>query len=42
MTEMLKTEEKAVRALKAHLAINVKDVEESIGFYKKLFGIEPK
>lgn len=33
--------ENAVQALKAHLAINVKDVEASIGFYKKLFGIEP-
>lgn len=33
--------EKTVRALKAHLALNVKDVEKSIGFYKKLFGIEP-
>jgi catechol 2,3-dioxygenase-like lactoylglutathione lyase family enzyme len=30
-----------VQALKAHLAINVRDVEQSIGFYKKLFGIEP-
>jgi catechol 2,3-dioxygenase-like lactoylglutathione lyase family enzyme len=38
---MEKTEAKTVRALKAHLAINVKDVEQSIGFYKKLFGIEP-
>jgi catechol 2,3-dioxygenase-like lactoylglutathione lyase family enzyme len=38
---MEKTEAKTVRALKAHLAINVKDVEASIGFYKKLFGIEP-
>lgn len=33
--------EKEVQALKAHLAINVKDVETSIEFYKKLFGIEP-
>ena len=33
--------EKTVQALKAHLAINVKDVEQSIEFYKKLFGIEP-
>lgn len=32
---------KQVQALKAHLAINVKDVEQSIEFYKKLFGIEP-
>lgn len=30
-----------VTALKAHLAINVRNVEASIGFYKKLFGIEP-
>jgi catechol 2,3-dioxygenase-like lactoylglutathione lyase family enzyme len=31
----------AVQAIKAHLAINVKNVETSIEFYKKLFGIEP-
>jgi catechol 2,3-dioxygenase-like lactoylglutathione lyase family enzyme len=30
-----------VNALKAHLAINVKDVKKSIEFYSKLFGIEP-
>ena len=30
-----------VTALKAHLAINVRKVETSIAFYKKLFGIEP-
>ena len=30
-----------VSALKAHLAINVRDVEQSIEFYRKLFGIEP-
>ena len=28
-------------ALKAHLAINVRNVERSIVFYRKLFGIEP-
>jgi len=33
--------ERKVRALKAHLAINVKDIEQGIEFYKKLFGIEP-
>ncbi|MFN2595861.1 MAG: ArsI/CadI family heavy metal resistance metalloenzyme [Pyrinomonadaceae bacterium] len=33
--------EKTVRALKAHLAINVRDVGRSIEFYKKLFGVEP-
>jgi len=30
-----------INTLKAHLAINVSDVEQSIEFYKKLFGIEP-
>lgn len=30
-----------VQALKAHLALNVHNVERSIQFYKKLFGIEP-
>src|SRR5882672_1803611 len=31
----------AVRILKAHVAINVRNVEESAQFYRKLFGIEP-
>ena len=30
-----------VHALKTHLALNVRNVETSIEFYKKLFGIEP-
>jgi catechol 2,3-dioxygenase-like lactoylglutathione lyase family enzyme len=30
-----------VIALKAHLALNVKNVERSIEFYKKMLGIEP-
>jgi len=30
-----------VPALKAHIALNVGNVAESINFYKKLFGIEP-
>src|SRR5215510_11756102 len=30
-----------VEALKPHLAINVRNVQESIEFYRKLFGIEP-
>lgn len=30
-----------VKILKAHLALNVRDVERSIEFYKKMFGIEP-
>ena len=34
-------ESKTVQTLKAHLALNVKSVEASIGFYRKMFGIEP-
>jgi catechol 2,3-dioxygenase-like lactoylglutathione lyase family enzyme len=30
-----------INTLKAHLAINVRDVEQSIEFYKKMFDIEP-
>lgn len=30
-----------VKAIKAHLALNVKSVEQSIGFYRKMLGIEP-
>jgi catechol 2,3-dioxygenase-like lactoylglutathione lyase family enzyme len=30
-----------VQALKAHLALNVKNVETSLDFYRKLLGIEP-
>lgn len=30
-----------MKALKAHLALNVGNVEQSIGFYRKLLGIEP-
>jgi catechol 2,3-dioxygenase-like lactoylglutathione lyase family enzyme len=30
-----------IPALKVHVALNVRDVEKSIGFYRKLFGIEP-
>ena len=30
-----------VQALKAHLALNVKDVGRSIEFYRKMLGIEP-
>lgn len=29
------------KALKAHLAMNVRSVSQSIEFYRKLFGIEP-
>ncbi|HWF88612.1 MAG TPA: ArsI/CadI family heavy metal resistance metalloenzyme [Pyrinomonadaceae bacterium] len=34
-------EQKPVQALKAHVALNVKDVEASLPFYRKLLGIEP-
>src|SRR6202049_4799400 len=30
-----------MNALKAHIAIHVRDVPKSIEFYRKLFGIEP-
>jgi catechol 2,3-dioxygenase-like lactoylglutathione lyase family enzyme len=30
-----------VSALKAHLALNVRDVEKSIEFYRKMLGIDP-
>lgn len=30
-----------VRAMKAHVALNVKNVDASIAFYRALFGIEP-
>jgi catechol 2,3-dioxygenase-like lactoylglutathione lyase family enzyme len=38
---MEKTETKRAQALKAHLALNVKDVERSTAFYRKMLGIEP-
>jgi catechol 2,3-dioxygenase-like lactoylglutathione lyase family enzyme len=31
----------SITTLKAHLAVNVRDVERSVEFYKKMFGIEP-
>ena len=33
--------ENEVKTLKAHLALNVRNVENSIEFYKKMLGIEP-
>jgi len=33
--------ENSVTALKAHLAIHVHNVEQSIAFYRKMFGLEP-
>jgi catechol 2,3-dioxygenase-like lactoylglutathione lyase family enzyme len=35
------SEQTEIKALKAHLALNVKNVEESIAFYRKMLGIEP-
>lgn len=35
------TTTREVQVLKAHLALNVRDVERSIEFYRKMFGIEP-
>jgi catechol-2,3-dioxygenase len=34
-------EKRKIETLKAHLALNVKNVENSIEFYKKMLGIEP-
>lgn len=35
------TETKKIEMIKAHLAINVRNVEQSIEFYKKMFNLEP-
>ena len=35
------TEHTQINTLKAHLALNVRNVEESIAFYRKMLGIEP-
>jgi catechol 2,3-dioxygenase-like lactoylglutathione lyase family enzyme len=37
----MENKQRSVQALKAHLALNVKDVEVSLEFYRKLLGIEP-
>jgi len=37
----MERETKTVQALKAHLALNVKNVERSLEFYRKMLGIEP-
>ena len=33
--------EKTIKTLKPHISLNVKNVEASVEFYEKLFGIEP-
>jgi catechol 2,3-dioxygenase-like lactoylglutathione lyase family enzyme len=38
---MKKSEADPINTLKAHVAINVRDVEQSINFYQKMLGIEP-
>jgi catechol 2,3-dioxygenase-like lactoylglutathione lyase family enzyme len=38
---MIMGETGAVQALKAHLALNVRDVDQSREFYRKMLGIEP-
>ena len=40
-TGIMNNTTKNINTLKAHLAINVRDVATSIEFYKKMFGIEP-
>jgi catechol 2,3-dioxygenase-like lactoylglutathione lyase family enzyme len=37
----MQNEQTPVQALKAHLALNVKDVAVSLEFYRRLLGIEP-
>jgi len=34
-------ESQSINALKAHVALNVRDVELSTRFYRKMFGVEP-
>src|SRR6266849_5162585 len=40
-TTVTTTGANTVTALKAHLALKVHDVEKSIDFYRRMFGIEP-
>jgi catechol 2,3-dioxygenase-like lactoylglutathione lyase family enzyme len=37
----MQNQPQTVQALKAHLALNVKDINVSLEFYRKLLGIEP-
>jgi catechol 2,3-dioxygenase-like lactoylglutathione lyase family enzyme len=38
---MIEEETKSIQALKAHISINVRNIERSIDFYKKMLGINP-
>jgi len=40
-TAMNTTTELPLRALKAHVGLNVSNIESSIAFYRNLFGVEP-
>ena len=37
----MSSEQTQIKTLKAHLALNVRNVDESIAFYRKMLGIEP-
>jgi catechol 2,3-dioxygenase-like lactoylglutathione lyase family enzyme len=38
---MIKEDTKSIQALKAHISLNVRNIERSIDFYKKMLGIDP-
>src|SRR5687768_17260933 len=40
-SKTMSSEQTQIKTLKAHLALNVRNVEESIAFYRKVLGIEP-
>src|ERR1700757_5174669 len=40
-TNMIEEDTKSIQALKAHISINVRNIERSIDFYKKMLGINP-
>lgn len=38
---MIKEDTKSIQALKTHISLNVRNIERSIDFYKKMLGINP-